>query len=243
MTHSLAAIVFDFDGVIADSERLHLAAYQRVLAALGLELSGGDYYAQFLGYDDVGVFRRYARDRELPWDDAAIKRLCAEKGSRFEELASRGEMLFPGAAAFIRAASAAVPIAIASGALTHEIEEILDRAALRDQFIAIVGADQCERTKPSPDPYLEAVHRIRRAGHPVDASQTVGIEDSIWGLVSARTAGLRTVAVTNTYAHDELTPHAELVVNGLDGLTLEALERLCESTPAPRDAIREQQAP
>jgi HAD superfamily hydrolase (TIGR01509 family) len=238
MTRPLAAIVFDFDGVIADSERLHLAAYQRVLAPLGLELSDEAYYSRYLGYDDLGVFRRYARDAELAWDDGTIRRLTAEKGARFEELASRGEMLFEGAAEFIRTAHAAVPTAIASGALTHEIEDVLERAGLRDRFLTIVGADQCARTKPSPDPYLEAVHRLRVAGHELDASRTVAIEDSVWGLVSARTAGLRTVAVANTYARDELTAHAELVVAGLHALTLDALDRLCESAPIHPDLAR-----
>jgi beta-phosphoglucomutase len=231
MTRALAAIVFDFDGVIADSERLHLTAYQRVLTPRGLELSQEAYYEQYLGYDDLGVFRRYARDRGLAWDDAEIRALVAEKGQCFEQLAAGGEMLFPGAAAFIRAAHAAVPIAIASGALTHEIEEVLDRTDLRAQFVAIVGADRCARTKPSPDPYLEAVHQIRRAGHEVDPSRTVAIEDSMWGLVSARTAGLRTVAVATTYGHADLVAHAELVVAGLEALTLDALDRLCLSTP------------
>ena len=101
MRAALTAIVFDFDGVIADSERLHLAAYQRVLAPLGFELSDEAYYAHYLGYDDVGVFRRYARDRELDWDDGRIRTLCAEKGVCFEDLAARGEMLFRGAADFI----------------------------------------------------------------------------------------------------------------------------------------------
>jgi len=238
MRRALSAIVFDFDGVIADSERLHLVAYQRVLAPLGLTLSDEAYYSTYLGYDDVGVFRRYAEDRVLAWDDDAIRSLCIEKSAVFEELASRGEMLFDGAADFIRTAHAAVPTAIASGALTHEIEEVLVRAGLRDRFLTIVGADQCERSKPSPDPYLEAVHRLRGAGHDVDPARTVAIEDSVWGLVSARTAGLRTVAVANTYTRDELTAHAELVVAGLHALTLDALDRLCESAPVHPDLAR-----
>jgi HAD superfamily hydrolase (TIGR01509 family) len=238
MTRPLTAIVFDFDGVIADSERLHLAAYQRVLAPLGLDLSTEAYYSSYLGYDDVGVFRCYAHDRELAWNDDAIRQLCADKAARFEELTARGEMLFDGAADFIRAAHAAVPTAIASGALTHEIEEVLARAGLADQFLAIVGADQCARSKPSPDPYLEAVHRLRAAGHDIVPSRAVAIEDSVWGLVSARTAGLRTVAVANTYGREELTAHAELVVEGLSCLALEALDALCESTPVHPDLAR-----
>jgi beta-phosphoglucomutase len=231
MMRALEAIVLDFDGVIADSERLHLRAYQDVLAPRGLQMPDESYYAQYLGYDDWGVLRAYARNNDLRWDDQTIADMIAAKTHRYEDLAARGEMLFPGAADFIRAAAEAVPLAIASGALTHEIEELLDRFDLRRLFGAIVGADQTARSKPSPDPYLEACHRLGASGTPLDRSRTVAIEDSRWGLVSAATAGLRCVAVTNTYAAPELAPHAELVVTGFEELTLEMLDALCASTP------------
>jgi beta-phosphoglucomutase-like phosphatase (HAD superfamily) len=137
-------------------------------------------------------------------------------------------MLFPGAAEFVRAAAGAVPIAIASGALTSEIEEVLERAGLRDPFLAIVGADQTERSKPSPDPYLEAHRRIVAAGFEADPTRTVAIEDSMWGLVSARTARLRCVAVTNTCRAEELAPYADLVVPGLHALSLATLDTLVQ---------------
>ena len=223
---ALSAIIFDFDGVIADSERLHLRAYQDVLATIGCELPPSEYFQEYLGYDDVESLRRYARNRQLSWDNDTIRRLVAAKTRVYEELTSRGEVLFPGAAQFVREAAALMPIAIASGALTHEIEEILDRTSLLALFVAVVGADQTERSKPSPDPYLEAFSRIRAAGFDVVASRTVAIEDSMWGLVSARTAGLRCVAVTNTCPAEELAPHAELVVPGLEALTVDALDTL-----------------
>lgn len=231
MTRALDAIIFDFDGVIADSERLHLRAFQDVLAPLGLTLSEAAYDADYLGYDDAGVFAKYAADRSLDWDRALVDRLLAAKAARFDALASGGAMLFAGAAAFIRQAADAVPIAIASGALTHEIEGILEPAGLGRCFTAIVGADQTERTKPSPDPYLEAFHRLTARGHAIAPSRTVAIEDSRWGLLSAASAGLRVVAVATTYPAAELAPHAELVVCGLDALTLEALDVLCASDP------------
>jgi beta-phosphoglucomutase len=223
---SVAAIIFDFDGVIADSERLHLGSYQEVLAARGLHLSSDTYFEHYLGYDDVALLKRYAADNGLMWDTQMVSALVAEKTRTYEELASRGEMLFPGAARFVREAAAEVPIAIASGALTHEIEAVLERATLRDLFVSIVGADQTQRSKPSPDPYLEAFHRIRAAGHDAVPDRTVAIEDSMWGLVSARGARLRCVGVTNTCRAEELAPHAELVVSGLDALTLDTLDRL-----------------
>jgi beta-phosphoglucomutase len=232
MTAGLEAIIFDFDGVVADSERLHLRAYQEVLAPLSLTLPDETYFSTYLGYDDRGLLRAYAGANDLGWDEETIARLVRLKGERYEALAAGGEMLYQGAADFIRLAAARVPIAIASGAMTHEIEEVLETAQLRSCFTAIVGADQTQRSKPSPDPYLEALHRIVSAGHAVEASRTVAIEDSRWGLVSADTARLRLVAVTNTYAEAELAPFAELVVAGLHALTLDVLEALCRSTPA-----------
>jgi beta-phosphoglucomutase len=223
----LHAIVFDFDGVIADSERLHLRAYQDVLTPRGLPLSERDYYDRYLGYDDVGVVRTLSQDRGVTLDEGEMATLIARKGERYDELAAAGEMLYPGAADFIRAAAAVVPIAIASGALTHEIEEILDRAGLRQLFPVIVGADQTARSKPHPEPYLTAFARLRaHAGRPLEPWRSVAIEDSKWGLVSARGADLRLVAVTNTYSAAELREEAELVCGGLSDLTLDRLDAL-----------------
>jgi beta-phosphoglucomutase len=225
---ALQAIVFDFDGVIADSERLHLRSYQEILAPEGITMSNEDYFARYLGYDDVGVFKAVGRDHDVAMDDHRVSELIARKGQRYESLAAAGEMLFPGAADFIRTAAAAVPIAIASGALTHEIEEVLERAGLLPLFPVIVGADQTERSKPHPDPYQTAFTRLRtHSGRDLVAWRSVAIEDSRWGLVSARAADLRCVAVTNTYSAAELRPDAELVVPGLHALTLDALDALC----------------
>lgn len=224
----LQAIIFDFDGVIADSERLHLRAYQDVLAPEGIAMSNEDYYERYLGYDDVGVFKAIGEDQCLAMDDSRVTALIASKGRRYEALAAAGEMLYPGAADFIRAAAAAVPIAIASGALTHEIEDILVRARLRTLFPVIVGADQTERSKPHPDPYRTAFARLlAHTGRELVPWRSVAIEDTKWGLVSARGADLRCVAVTNTYTEPELRADAELVVPGLHALTLAALDALC----------------
>ncbi|MCC7240488.1 MAG: HAD family phosphatase [Acidobacteria bacterium] len=228
MTRTLQAIVFDFDGVIADSERLHLRAYQDILAPEGVTLSERDYYDRYLGYDDVGVFRELGRDHGLTLDEGQIASLIERKGRRYDELAAAGEMLYPGAAEFIRAAAAAgVPIAIASGALTREIEEILERSGLAGLFPIIVGADQTARSKPHPEPYLAAFARLKaHTGRDLEPWRSVAIEDSKWGLVSARGADLRLVAVTNTYSAAELREEAELVCAGLADLSLERLDEL-----------------
>jgi len=231
VTAALQAVIFDFDGVIADSEPLHFRAFQQALAEDGLELSPKEYYARYLGYDDVGMFQAFAEDRGLPMDGARVSELVARKGTRLQALLNGGSVLFPGAVDFVRAAADAVPIAIASGALRHEIEEVIAAAGVADLFAAIVASGDTPESKPSPAPYRLAFERLRDAtGATLDPQRCVAIEDSRWGLESARGAGLRCVGVTNSYPADELTG-AELVVSGLHTLTLDALDRLCGAHP------------
>ena len=230
MRSALQAIVLDFDGVIADSEPLHLRAFQATLAEEGISLSAGDYYARYLGYDDVGLMQALARDRALAWTDRHITALVARKGQKLHELLQADSVLFPGAADFIRAAAAEVPLAIASGAMKHEILEVVEAAGLVDMFVAIVASGDTPESKPSPAPYLMAFERLRRhTGRDLDPRRCVAVEDSKWGLESAHGAGLRCVGVTNSYGADEL-PGAELVVGGLNELTVAALDRLCAGT-------------
>ena len=232
---ALQAIIFDFDGVIADSEPLHLRAFQQALAEDGIELSAADYYGRYLGYDDVGMFEALARDRGLAMSDRHVTTLVARKGARLQAMLQDGTVLFPGAADFIRRAAAVVPIAIASGALRHEIDEILEPAGLAGLFQSIVASGDTPQSKPSPAPYLLAFERLRHAtGHDLQADRCVAIEDSRWGLESARGAGLRCVGVTNSYPADQLGD-VELVVSGLHSLTLQHLEVLCSrATVGPR---------
>ena len=227
MTSALQAIVFDFDGVIADSEPLHLRAFQNILSEEGLELSTRDYYERYLGYDDAGLFRALARDRAIAIDDGQIASLIARKAHVLQEMLQDARVLFPGAADFIRAAASEVPIAIASGALRQEIREILQSAGLDGLFTAVVAAGDTGESKPSPAPYLLAFERLQNhAPGRLDSRRCVAIEDSRWGLESARDAGLRCVAVATSYGREELSA-AELVVGSLGELTVPALDRLC----------------
>jgi beta-phosphoglucomutase len=227
VTHALQAIVFDFDGVIADSEPLHLKALQQTLAEEGVVLDRDEYFARYLGYDDVGAFAALARDRGLPWSERQVKGLVARKGTKLQALLAGDEVLFPGAAEFVRTAAAEVPVAIASGALRHEIVQIVEAAGLRQQFTTIVASGDTPQSKPSPAPYLLAFKQLRdETQRPLDARRCVAIEDSVWGLESARGAGLRCVGVTSSYPAAELVG-AELVVEGLSALTIAMLDELC----------------
>ena len=224
-----AGVVFDFDGVIADSEPLHLRAVQAALAGHGVDLAASDYYDRYLGFDDADVFRAVWRDQGWPLDEDALAGLIRVKGERFEALSGRGAALFPGAADCIRRVAAAVPVAIASGALAPEIEAVLDAAGLRHHFRAVVASGDTPRSKPAPDPYLRAVELLRPhvAAAGLDpAGRVVAVEDSMWGIESALAAGLRCVGVAQTYPASRLGT-AHIVVPTIADVTPETLRAAC----------------
>jgi beta-phosphoglucomutase len=220
----LKAIVFDFDGVIADSEPLHLRAYQTILGREGIALTHEDYYRRYLGFDDSGLFRALAEDRGIEITDDRVDSWVDAKSAIVEELLLGSSMLFPGAVECVRALAAHFPLAIASGALEPEIELVLEHAALRDCFKTIASASDGVRGKPAPDLYLLAVAKLRDFVA-VDPESCVAIEDSRWGLEAAHKAGLRSVAVTHTYPASEL-PGAGLVVDRLREITIPKLKAL-----------------
>ena len=117
----LRAIVFDFDGVIANSEPLHFRAFRDVLAEQGVDLTERAYYDRYLGFDDRGVFATVGFERGRSWSTTDVAGFVARKAVRLEEIERDVSVMFPGAADAIRRAAAAMPIAIASGALGPEI--------------------------------------------------------------------------------------------------------------------------
>jgi beta-phosphoglucomutase len=222
----LAAVVFDFDGVIANSEPLHFRAYRDVLLERGITLSERSYYDSYLGYDDVGAFRAIADDAGVAVSDVEIAGLVARKAVRMEELERQASVLFPGARAAIERTAAAWPLAIASGALKAEILRVLDRESLRCFFPIVVSAEDTPASKPDPAPYVRAVELLRSAVPELEPSECVAIEDSRWGLMSAKGASLHTIGVTHTYPEHELTDAADAVITHLDQLTADLLLRL-----------------
>lgn len=224
----LQAVFFDFDGVIADSEPLHLRAYQAVLQGDGIDLNKSEYYARYLGYDDVGLFEALANDRHLSLSNEKITEWVAAKSSIVEQMLSSDAILFPGAAACVKSFAGQVPLAVASGALEPEIAIVLEHSGLRSSFKAIASASDGVRGKPAPDLYLLAMAKLKEClPEPFNPAACIAIEDSRWGLEAARRAGLKCVAVTHTYPATELEI-ADLIVDTLGDLTVPRVESLVQ---------------
>lgn len=210
---ALRAVVFDFDGVLADTERLHLVALRDTLATRGWTLTDEDYFAHYLGYDDRGCMTEFARRQGVMLSGDTLHAMLGDKEERYASLVARGEVLYPTARACIERLADVFPLAIASGSLRGEIEAILDANDLLSYFSVIVGADDVTEGKPAPESYVRAVDLLGMTG-----AEAVAIEDSPWGLQSARGAGLRTIGITTSYAAHALTD-AMRVVTTLDEVT------------------------
>ena len=227
----IKAVIFDFDGVIANSEPLHFRAFRDVAARHGLSLTEADYYNRYLGFDDVGAFTAMAEDQQRPLTPSVVAALVAEKAVHLEALEHRASVLFPGARAAIERMAAHGPIAIASGALRAEIVRVLDRESLRHHFPVIVSAEDTPASKPDPAPYRLAVDRLASAsGVALAPGECVAIEDSRWGLQSARDAGLRTVGITQSYDASALS-NADTVIAHLDDFRPDAFDRWFADAP------------
>lgn len=211
------AVIFDFDGVLADTERLHLVALQDTLASVGWTLSEADYFAHYLGYDDRGVLTAFARAQGTTLGADEMRRLLSDKEQRYDARLADGRVLFPSAPPCIARLAAAFPLAIASGSLRGEIERILEANHLRHYFSVIVGADDVSEGKPAPESYHRAAAALG-----VDPTRAVAIEDSPWGLQSARSAGLVPVGITTSYGADALES-ARHVIGSLDDVTTQTV--------------------
>lgn len=215
---TVKAVVFDFDGVLADSEMLHLRVYRELLGP-SVTITDEQYCERYLGSDDEGVFAQVAIDYGLMLGDEEIELLIAEKAARFEALVSSTDVMYPAAGRCVRRLAAEWPLGIASGARRSEIELMLRGAALADAFKFIVAAGDTDHGKPAPDPYLRAADL-----HGVPPAACLAIEDSHAGLESARAAGLRTIGISTTYPRDTLA--ADFVVDSLDEITPDSIRRL-----------------
>lgn len=225
----LRAVIFDFDGVITDSEILHFRAFNAVLTQYGFQLTKPEYYKEYLGMSDADCFRALIAEGRLPIQEPQIKNLGQQKTRVFEQLAKSEGKIIEGVREFLDTLSAAkVPTAICSGALRTEIELILEEAGLRHYFEVIVSAEEVKRGKPDPEGFLLALQKLNDLWpEPITAERCLVIEDSHWGLRAAKAAGMRTIAVTNTYDAAQLK-QADKVVARLDELTMDDLQRICQ---------------
>ena len=201
---TLQALIFDFDGVIANTEPLHFAGLHQTLKEIGITLTESEYYADYLGYDDRGCILAALAANRRPADPATVEQLMTRKAQAYLESVTQHQVIFPGVPDFVREAARSFPLAIASGALRHEIEYILESAGLRTAFAHITSAEDVTRGKPDPQPFLLALKALQQRNPRVTPAGCLVIEDSLPGIRGAVAAGMKVLAVAHTHTVQDL---------------------------------------
>ena len=216
----LAAVVFDFDGVVIDSETPEFESHRRIYERCGVPLTVDEWCDQIGLWSDEQDDRWAVRLRECSASAPERAAYHAERRRVFEELVPREPMR--GIRALLdELVAAGVKTAIASTSSAAWVVPAVEGLGLRDLFLVIVTGDRVTRRKPAPDVYLEATRRLG-----VEPAHAIAIEDSGPGVTAAKAAGLAAVAVPHwlTERHDLVA--ADLRVAHAGELTLDRLRRL-----------------
>ena len=221
------SLVLDFDGILVDSEPVHLMGFQRVLEPLGVKLTAADYYQKYLGFDDYECLATVLRDRNVRLGSTRLSDLVAAKTAMVKQALAHSGQAMPGVLELIAAAGDAdVPVAICSSALRDEIELVARAVGVLDRLTVIVAAEDVSKGKPDPAGYRLTLRRLAEAaGRQLDPARCIAVEDSPFGVDAAHRAGMKALAVTSSYRREELAA-AERVVASLADVTIESLEQL-----------------
>ncbi len=237
----LRMVIFDFDGVIVDSEKAHFQTFRQTIQQEGIEIDWDQYLQKYLGYTDRECIMQILCDNGLKPTPAHLDQLCQIKQESFARYLTEHCLMIPGIRDLLEnLKSHQIVCSICSGAIASEIHFMLEQMNLKDYFSLIVAADDVSRGKPDPEGYSLCVSGINSAPNvlptshesncvkpelPILPRQCVAIEDSIWGIRAAQSAGIPCLAVATNYPSDQLH-EADKVVNDLGRVDIRLLQKL-----------------
>lgn len=209
-------MIFDLDDLLPDTESLHCRAYQAVLRQHGLDVTDEQYHDYWvrrgLGIAD------FLQGRGLALDPVTLRRAKAVEYKALVELCCQP---MPGALDLLDRLRGGKTLGLASSAYSDAVQVVLDKLGIADCFACIVTGDQVGRLKPFPDIFLEAARRLG-----VSPEQCVVIEDAEKGVLTAKAAGMKCIAVPSPRTAQNDFSAADLVLPSLDRVTLEMIEGL-----------------
>jgi beta-phosphoglucomutase len=204
---TIRAIAFDLDGTLSDTEPLHFEAFREAIRPEGIEIPSAEYYSRLIGLNDYDCFATLLREHRKDGGEAAIAALISRKSVVYGAMIADRDVLYPGAAEFVRRCADRFPLILVTGTLHAEAETILRRASLRELFVDIIAAEDTARGKPEPDGFLMALGRLGFMLRPrpsIVAAECLAIEDTAAGVEAARRAGMKVLALCQTAQASDL---------------------------------------
>jgi len=252
---ALKMVAFDFDGVIADTEKAHFEMFRLALLEEGIEFTWSQYCEKYLGYTDLECIQHVLIDRdrlnpplpttESPEANPDIQRIFQSKKTKYAAYIAENSLLLPGVRDLLDdLRKNRIVAAICSGALTEEIEFILEKEQIHPYFTFIVAAEDVSLGKPDPEGYRLCLQRLNEQlpsnthpgpldscpdpadpPRPVQPTECIVIEDSLWGIQAAHAAGMKCLALTTSYPADQLSP-ADRIVADLSQVNTDLLREM-----------------
>jgi beta-phosphoglucomutase family hydrolase len=214
---NLKAVLWDMDGVIADTADYHYRAWQDVFGERGVEFSREDFMRHFGQRHDTII--KFALGNKLTPEE--LEEITEKKQSTYRRLVAANIKPLPGAIDLLKSLKKhGIKSAIASSAVPKNIDVIIKGLGIESYFQAIAWGTEVKEGKPSPEIFLRAAQKLG-----VQAAGCLVIEDAIAGVAAARRAGMKCIAVTNSHPKDSLKD-ADLVVNSLEKVSVADLEKL-----------------
>ena len=212
--NQMKIIIFDFDGVILDSENSHFIAFNEGLKNININISEDEYYSKYISLDDRGVITNVVNDKNISVTNEEIDMIIKNKNDYFESRLIDNSKLFPGVEELIIQLSKNFVLSIGSGANRSEIIKTLKNNNIYDYFEIIVSADEVNNPKPNPETYNRVLDNINTD---FNINEIIVIEDSPGGIEAAKSAGLKCIAITNTFDNEELGK-ADIIVSNYEDI-------------------------
>jgi len=229
---TLKAILFDFNGVIVNDERIHEQIIDRLMLEENLRLKPREFREICLGKSHPACIVELFNRRGRFLTETYLERLLIRKAEAYKTQLDTLEKLpiYPGVADFIaKVRSLGLKMAVVSGALRSEVEFVLNRAGLAENFELIVAGDDLTATKPEPDSYLLAVERLnqRYPGWNLLPAECLAVEDTLAGIAAAKKAGIQVAGVAHTYPFHTIGRQANWTVDCFADLELDRVQESC----------------
>lgn len=197
------AALFDMDGVILDSEPLHLTAFKKTVEKYGLNLSDEEYKLYFAGRTDEAGFKLYFQSKNKTVD---LPIIMSKKAKNYLRLADEKLTAYPGVIQLIQDLAKKMPLALVTGSLAIEAKTAMNALGINDCFQVMICADDIRNGKPDPEGYLKASNLLG-----IEHKDCVIIEDAPSGVLATQNAGIDCIAVTYTHSAHELSVATKIV--------------------------------
>lgn len=212
----IKAVIFDLDGVLADTEQLHAKSYVEVLKNHGVELTEGEFYEYWTAKGQT--ITDFVKRRQFDLNPAKLRK---EKTKLYHEKLEKELQAYDGTEKTLSGLSKKYPLCLVSNSFKHDVDKIMSLTGLSKHFKFMITIEDLTKGTPDPEGFLLASKKLG-----IMPNECVVVEDAAKGLAAAKSAGMKCVIIPNKYTAQSDFTQADLVLQNISQLTMQIIENL-----------------